>query len=173
MKVHFCFCYNVRWWAVLAPVISYFEKLKRVSHFAIVLEHSYGKTVVYESVWPRTQKVMLEDWLDKYEVATLFTFDVPNRKQYEVYDYLEAQVGKWYPFSQLLFILFAIINKTFEKISSRWVLNGHKHLICTELGSRFVEHFFNGIIKESHDRIGLKDMLQISEEYRIIKEIWR
>jgi hypothetical protein len=172
MKIHFVFCYNISWYAFLSPIFSRLEGLVRISHFAIILENEFGKKTVYESVFPRTRKIDFDEWKKKYEMRKLFTFGGPREKQFEVFEWLEAQKGKHYPFSQLFFILFAMINKCFENISFGWVLNGSQWLICTELGSRFIDKFFVTDVKESHDRIGLRDMLNLSQELEVKKEIW-
>jgi hypothetical protein len=173
MKIYFVFCYNIRWYALLSPVIAYFQNTKGISHFAIVLEKEDGQLMVFESVFPKAHSKTYLEWSKGYRVERSFCFEVPKDKEAAVLLWLESQNGKSYPFSQLFFILATILNKGIEKVSRGWVLNGNKWLICTELGSRFIEAFFIGHITESHDRIDLKDMISYSEQYDLASEVWR
>lgn len=139
-------------------------------HFAIGCTGPSNIETVYEAVFPRFHKISKEEFLLHYEIYDSISWEVPEDIQYRVFDFLEGFVGKRYALEQILFIGLTILlfplNILFKSLS----LNGNKALVCTELGSRFAEKFFGFVPKESHDKIGLKDMLVIGYKYKDIKK---
>jgi hypothetical protein len=45
--------------------------------------------------------------------------------------------------------------------------------VCSEVGSRFLERFIEIQIKESHDKIGVRDMLEYTETLASNGITWR
>jgi hypothetical protein len=127
------------------------------SHFAIGLEKD-GTEIVYEAVFPKSRKIEKSDWRKDYRPIRSMNFEVPLDKQYYVGEFLEENVGKWYSFDQCVWIAIITWFRIKKAFSDKVVLNGTKHLICTELGYLFSKEFFEGEYNASSDRIGLNDM---------------
>lgn len=171
MRIHFLFAINRNWLLFGAKLIAWAEKLP-CSHFAIGVE--YGDSFwVYESVFPKSRKIPYSKWVTKYNITHRFQYTVPlNFDQSKLYSWLESQLNKWYALDQILLIGITLLNSVADKISNKFVLNGAKYLICTEIGSRFAEKFMGYKMKESHDKVRLADMLNISLELENTKVVW-
>lgn len=131
-------------------------------HFAIGLE-TYGEEHVYESLFPKSRKLPISEWLKDYKIIKQHQFFVPNHLQYKVLEWLEGTVNIRYSVEQIFFIGLCILFKPLDYLLNTAVINHKKALICSETGSRFVDRFIYFKILESHDKIGVRDMEVISE----------
>lgn len=127
------------------------------THAAIELEIT--QPVVYEFVMPHSKKSFKIDWMKKYKVGRSFEFEVPNHMQFEVLQWLNKRVGIPYSLTQLGWIFLCNTISIFDKKFNWMPVNNSKAMICTELVSRFMERFMTIELKESHDKISLKDIL--------------
>ena len=68
-----------------------------------------------------------------------------------------------YSIPQLALIALSLLGPLQRKLN--WaILNHKKALICTEVGSRFIESFTHIEIKESHDNVGVNDMFHYTRK---------
>lgn len=123
------------------------------SHCAIGLD-SYAGNRVYEAVFPKSRKLNYGDWLNHNKIVKEYKFKVPEGREYEVIEWLDAQVGKWYSVPQLALILTdLIIPADYNPI------NGHKLLICSELiAIGYLAKFHGSVFNETVDTIGVLDV---------------
>lgn len=176
MRVTFIFCNAITWWKLPGAALIRWADKSPANHMAIMLE-TYSGQMIYESVIPKARKIKPVFWGKEYAVTHTFSYEVPPELHYQVIEWLEAQVGKKYSISQILFIALATLSPI-----NRWlnwaILNHEKYLICTEIGSRFKERFMRFQVNESHDKISVSDMLRICKkfhnaEYIECQNIWR
>lgn len=164
MIIRFLFANPKTWWKKAGNFLLQIGEIVDAGHFAIELE-TFGEPDVFESIFPRSQKLTRSEWDKHYTVVKQYQWEVPAHLQYKVMEWLNQNVGKRYAIEQIVFIgatiLFGWINLIFNKL----VLNGDKAMVCTEYGSRFAERFWGFVPTESHDKIGLKDMEIISDRY--------
>jgi hypothetical protein len=172
MKVTFLFCNPTQWWKQAGSWLIRVADKSPASHFAICIEHDSGREVVYESVFPKSMKSSIEEWMRHNSLVAAFGFDVPRGKEYLVHEFLEARLGIWYSVPQLILIALCLI-KPLNKLLNWSILNHERALVCSEVGSRFLERFIEIQIKESHDKIGVRDMLEYTETLSTNGITWR
>lgn len=130
-------------------------------HFAIGLQTDFSHTV-FEAVAPRVRKITpYQEWLKYYTPVRTLSIAVPLDKYSSVLEWLEGMLGIRYGYEQIVFIAVCLIINPLNKLWNRVNLNYKKAVICTELGSRFIEKFLVYELKESHDKIGVRDMEKI------------
>lgn len=164
MIVRFLFANPKTWYKKIGSRLLQIGELVPFGHFAIELE-TYGEPKVYESLFPKSQKVNRSEWNNHYELVKEYQWNVPEDLRFQVLEWLEKQVGIRYAVEQILFIGLTIIFGWLNLIFNKLVLNGNKAMVCTELGSRFAERFWGLVPTESHDKIGLQDMEVLSLRY--------
>jgi hypothetical protein len=162
MIVKFYFADPLVWWKKPGNLLLKIGDEVSAGHFAIGLE-TYGEEQVYESVFPRSKKSPISEWLTHYKIVKQYQFYVPQHLQYKVLEWLEGYLNVRYAVEQILFIALCILFTPIDLLLRTAVLNHNKALVCTELGSRFIDRFFHFMIKKSHDRIGLNDMFRFSD----------
>lgn len=172
MYIRFLFCNPKAKWKWIGSKLIRWADRTNASHFALEIEHISGKRYVYESVFPRSQKSEIHEWLTHYNVISVYTFHIPTQIQHKVYEWLESLVGKPYSIPQLVLIALCIL-KPINSLLQWAILNHDRALICTEVGSRFIEKFIQFPIKESHDKIGVFDMMEYSKEMSTKGFLWR
>lgn len=170
MKIHFIFCTSLEWWKAIGVFLIKFIDRVDSNHFAIVIE-GYSEPKVYETTFPKYKISKYSDWIKSHRIDRQFTYDVPTHLQYKVVEWLESHNGKRYSVFQLLFIAAAIF-KPINKILNWGILNHDRALICTEVGSRFMEKFMGLIVKESHDKIGMFDLIKIVRKINLESDIY-
>jgi len=164
MTVRFLFANPLAWYKKAGNKLLQIGEIVNSGHFAIELD-GYAEPKVYESLFPKSQKVTRSEWNKHYEVVKVYEWTVPDHLRFQVYEWLEKQVGIRYAIEQIIFIGLTIIFGWLNLIFNKLVLNGNKAMVCTELGSRFAEKFWGFIPTESHDKIGLQDMEVLSLRY--------
>ena len=164
MTVRFLFANPLAWYKKAGNKLLQIGEIVNSGHFAIELD-GYAEPKVYESLFPKSQKVTRSEWNKHYEVVKVYEWTVPDHLRLQVYEWLEKQVGIRYAVEQIIFIGLTIVFGWLNLIFNKLVLNGNKAMVCTELGSRFAERFWGFIPTESHDKIGLKDMEVLSDRY--------
>lgn len=153
-------------------LIRWLDKSK-AGHFAIrVITSEFD--IVYEAVAPKVRKVMPYDvWLKYYTPNHELEIPVPQSKEAEVTKWLESILGLRYGYEQIVLIGLCAIVKPFSSYLSKVILNHEKALICTELGSRFIEKFLVYKLKKSHDEIGVRDMEEIIDDLSKTEIKWQ
>lgn len=164
MTIRFLFANPKTWYKKIGNRLLQIGELVPFGHFAIELE-TFGEPKVYESLFPKSQKVNRSEWNNHYELVKEYQWSVPEDLRFQVLEWLEKQVGIRYAVEQILFIGLTIIFGWLNLIFNKLVLNGNKAMVCTELGSRFAERFWGFVPTESHDKIGLQDMEVLSLRY--------
>lgn len=172
MVVRFLFCNSKTWWKQPGSALIRKVDGSDSSHFAVELI-TFTERIVYESVFPRARKIEKTEWAKHYSVTAYYDFEVPSYMQYKVKDWLESIVGIHYSVPQLLLIALCVL-KPLNKLLNWAILNHQQALICTEVGSRFLERFTHIKIKESHDKIGVWDMREYAYAFKL-REVfaWR
>ena len=164
MIIRFLFANPKVWYKQIGNKLLQIGELVPFGHFAIELE-TFGEPKVYESLFPKSQKVNRSEWNKHYTLVKSYEWQVPEHLRFQVLEWLEKQVGIRYAVEQILFIGLTIIFGWLNLIFNKLVLNGNKAMVCTELGSRFAEKFWGFVPTESHDKIGLQDMDVLSLRY--------
>ncbi len=170
MRMTFYYCNPISKYKQLGNFILRAAEDSTYGHFAIGLKSKYSEEMVYEAVFPRFHKISKKEFLTHYRVEDEITWDVPNHVQFALLEFLESFVGVRYAIEQILFIGLAILFFPINMILKNVVLNGNKAIVCTELGSRVAEKFFGFMPKETHDKIGLSDMLLIGYRCKYIRK---
>lgn len=171
-KITFLFADSTDWLHKPGGALIKFVEGSSAGHFAVLLETDYSKKV-YEAVSPKARVLPFDEWSHKYQIKDSVSFDVPEDKLFDVVYWLESQVGVRYGYLQLPFILLCSLSPFLDKTFNETYLNHKKAIICTELGSRLIEKFLVYEIKESHDKIGIKDMDNICLDLRSSEIKWR
>lgn len=156
MKVAFVFAENIRWWAVLSPVIMFFQKTN-FSHCAIVITDENHATV-FHSEWPVGYCVDMKKWSESYRIRHHFMFNVDDKTAVLMMHWLCNQVRKPYSITQLILMFMHNYIPFLRPITKRVVLNGDAADVCTEFVASFVEKFFAVDIKKPDDLIDLNDV---------------
>ena len=164
MTIRFLFANPLAWYKKAGNKLLQIGEIVNSGHFAIELD-GYAEPKVYESLFPKSQKVTRSEWNKHYEVVKVYEWTVPDHLRFQVYEWLEKQVGIRYAVEQIIFIGLTIVFGWLNLIFNKLVLNGNKAMVCTELGSRFAERFWGFTPTESHDKIGLQDMEVLSLRY--------
>lgn len=172
MMISFLICDPTTWWKLAGSWLIKTVDRSSGSHFAIRCE-TYSGVKIYESVFPKSTRTPEEEWLKHYKIIKRYDFEVPAAHQASVLEWLESMVGVWYSVPQLALIALSIILKPLVFIFNRTILNHEKALICTELGSRFVEKFMRWIFTKSHDNIGVREMTYISGRLNKTARPWK
>lgn len=173
MILRFVFANPKQWWKQGGASLLRWADQFPASHFAVELvtiKHHY----VFESVFPRTRRLEKHEWNELWTEHSAYEFEVPQHLQWEVLAWLNHSVGKWYSLSQLLLIALCLIKPLNDKLN--WsILNHDRFLICTELGSRFIERFMKIVMIESHDKIGLQDLGDLCEQvsFKDQERLWK
>jgi hypothetical protein len=172
MKVHFLFSNS------LVPshkpvnfLIRWVDK-SCAGHFAIGLETDYS-FYVYEAVAPKVRKVRYEHWVKQYEVCKKASIDVPRPLSPDVVYWLENIIGTRYGYEQVILLGVLALLKPLDLIFKKININHKRALICTEIGSRFIEKFLVYSLKESHDKIGVRDMELITDKLFLSEILWQ
>lgn len=171
MRVTFLFSNPRVWYKKFGNTILKIAEGVPFGHFSIQLDSLAG-SYIYESIFPRSQKLPLKEWLTHYEPVYYTGWDVPDHMNGKVLEWLESMTGKRYALEQILFIAFCICFKWVDILFNTLSINHAKALVCTEYGSRFVERFTTFKLTKSHDKIGLKYMLYISKKIES-SEVWK
>lgn len=141
----------------------------KYSHFAIYFEND-----IYEAVFPKSRKIDVLKWKEKYDVGLVYRSTVSVEETQLTYNFLQTLVNRPYSMSQVFFIGLFSIFKPLEKYFAVKFLNYKKYLICTEVGSLFFEWAYGFKPQESHDMIGVSDIekiLKIYENREMIEEV--
>ena len=164
MIVRFLFANPKTWYKKIGSRLLQIGELVPFGHFAIELE-TYGEPKVYESLFPKSQKVNRSEWNNHYELVKEYQWNVPEDLRFQVLEWLEKQVGIRYAVEQIFFIGATILLGWTNLIFNKLILNGNRAMVCSELLSKLAEKFWGFIATESHDKIGLKDVEVISDRY--------
>lgn len=143
-------------------LIKWIDKSKS-GHFAILLDTDFTSNI-FEAVSPKVREIKLDDWIKQYDAQSFTCFEVPEHKRADVIYWLKNMVGIRYGYGQVLLIGFFCIFKKLASIIPKVNLNYKSAVICTELGSRFIEKFLDYPLNKSHDEIGINDMEKIIEK---------
>ena len=173
MIVRFVFANPTEWWKQPGAALLRWADKVPAEHFAIQVE-SIVSNNYHESVFPKSRTLVGKKWEKKWIAYKKYEFEVPDHLQWQVMEWLLQQNNVWYSIPQLFLIALCFIKPINDRLN--WaILNHNRLLICTELGSRFIEKFMTIPIKESHDKIGLKDMFDLSETAAGInsKRLWK
>lgn len=136
----------------------------KASHFAIAI-FGFGTVFVYEAVFPKCRRLPYSEWINHNKIESFHDFEVPTYLEFEVNEWAKSIVGKWYSVPQLALIAVTII-EPLNKLLNWAILNHERQMICTEVGSRFIEKFMTLPIKESHDKIGVRDMYEYTDQLK-------
>lgn len=172
MVVRFLFCTPKTWYKWIGSEIIKLGEGVKAGHFAIEVE-MYGDSKIYEAVFPKSKKSQLYDWMDHYKVVGEYEFHVPIHLEVDVVNFLNDLTGVKYSLSQIISIGLVAIFKPLDFVLKTMVINQKKALICTEVGSRFIERFFKLELNQSHDQIGIKDMYEYSDELILMENVWK
>ncbi len=157
MIVRFMFGNPTAWWKQWGSKLIRKVDGSPASHFAIAVFSPSSPDFVYESVFPRFRKIRYDEWLKEYKLVKKVDFVVPKNLEFAVNDWLQMMIGVPYSVPQLALIAISLLGPL--KKALNWAILNHKRaLICTEVGSRFIEAFTHIEIKESHDNVGVNDM---------------
>jgi hypothetical protein len=160
MKVGFVFAENIRWWAILSPVIMRVQGTD-FSHCAIaVTDENYA--TIFHSEWPVGYCVDMKEWSKTYKIKHHFMFTVDDKTAVYMMHWLANQVRKPYSIAQLFLIL---MNKYLPRYCTQWT-NGDYMDICSEFSASFMEKFFNVDIKKPDDLIDLNDVFSAAKQLK-------
>jgi hypothetical protein len=166
MKIYAVFASNRRPLAIGGKLLQWAECIP-FSHCAVMLEDEYGTVTVFESVWPKSRKIKIEEWLDHYKIEESFDFPIHDIIMYRGLNlYLRGKLRRWYSTLQLVWIGIGLFIKPLNKVISKTKVNGSKHLICTEMTGDVFKRFYGASWNESTDTISL------TETRDEIKRIW-
>ena len=172
MVVRFLFCTPKTWYKWIGSEIIKLGEGVKAGHFAIEVEE-FGESTVYEAVFPKSRKITLYKWMDHYKVVGEYEFHVPINLQSSVKQFLSEMVGINYSLGQIFTIGLVALFKPLDYFLRTRVINQKKALICTEIGSRFIERFFKIDLDQSHDQIGIKDMYEYSDKLILMDNVWK
>jgi len=171
MKIGFAFANSIAWYKKPVNFLLRWADKSKEGHFALIYEGFTERT--YESIWPKSHQISLEEWMTHYSVEEVFYFEVPKHLEEEILPFLDSLLNKPYAFPQIFLLGICILFKPFNKLFGTAILNHEKALICTEYGSRFVERFMNYKLTKSHDNTGLSDMKKITLQLLVQKVQWK
>jgi hypothetical protein len=153
--IRLCMGLNMKWWAILSPIISYLDKYP-ASHSWIEIDY-HGQTWIYESIWPRSRRVLLDEHRKTYKLTKMWELPV-NYSSIIYTHYLEERKNIKYSFLQIITIGIGLFIRPFNSYFESVGLNESKHLICTELCAYFLKDLYDVEFTESLDTIGLRDL---------------
>jgi hypothetical protein len=161
VKVRVCFGYNTAWYAILVPIIKYFDRFP-ASHSWIEIETDLY-LYIFESVWPKSRRVSKNFHTKTYKTVREFELKIPDHvSPVGVIYWLQERIHeKPYSFLQLIVILFQNIFPVLVKPLAKAYVNGKRADICTELCANFLNTFYQEPLKESTDVIGLRDLYRM------------
>ena len=108
MRIYAAFVKNPSKIMIGARAIEWAEKID-FSHTAIILEDNDGLIEVYESVWPKSRKMPMSEWLCHYRLKHLYKFDVSDENKFsEMKQFLNDRIGVFYSVWQLVVIGFTV-----------------------------------------------------------------
>lgn len=160
MKVSFLYANPTKWYKKIGAAILRWSDKSDYAHFAILIEYGQSE-FVYESILPVSQRLNKYEWLGHYRIQNQITMDVPKYLEKDVLIWSSSMVGKPYSLAQLVLISMLLLFAPLRRILFMPILNHDKALICTEMGSRFIERFMTIKLEKSHDEIGLRDMVSL------------
>lgn len=172
MVIRFLFCTPKSWYKWIGSEIIKLGEGVNAGHFAIEVE-MYGDSKIYEAVFPKSRKIALYDWMDHYKVVGEYEFHAPIHLETDIVDFLNDLTGVKYSISQIFTIGLVALFKPLDFILKTKVINQKNALICTEVGSRFVERFMDLRIDQSHDQIGISDMYLYSDMLLEKENVWK
>ena len=130
------------------------------THVSILVENIDEK-MIYESVFPRSKKVSVEDWKKHYKLK--YIYQLPSVDVKLATSLLEEMRGKEYSIFQLILIAVARAFNRFQRYFGNNI-NGTKRLICSELVAEFIQKSYNVDFKENIDFISLKDVWDLTKD---------
>lgn len=156
MKVRVCFGYFKPWWGIVSKIIRKVEGLP-YSHSWLETDSS----LVFEAVYPAVHVVSVSEHRKKYELVTFFEFNVNSETFYKS---AEEHIGKPFSMLQLVWVGLTYSAKAIAKLLSRNKLNGRRSFICAEFCSIVLETCGIFKVKEQHDSISNRDLLEMCKE---------
>lgn len=157
MILYIMFSNPVVWWKQLgASLIRWADKSKH-SHVAISLDTG-DSLRVYEAVWPESHVLPFEEWQKSYKAGDIYYFAVPKGLELLTIDTLRYLTKRRYSISQLILIALTNAFGFLDRLLNKAVVNHEKGLICTELVTLYLERIGYLKIKESHDKVGVRDL---------------
>ena len=112
MTIRFLFANPLVWYKKAGNFLLQIGEQVPFGHFAIELE-TYGEPKVYESLFPKSQKVNRSEWNKHYTIVKSYEWEVPEHLRFQVLEWLEKQVGVRYAIEQIIFIGLKICLKAF------------------------------------------------------------
>lgn len=151
-RLRFLFAKRKTRWAFGSWFLMQSEQID-YSHCAIEIDG-----FVYESVWPESRVVFLDDWLKKYEVVNQKVYDSDDMKIEMIrHDILSGYLGKTYSIFQLFLIGLGFLSSDLDSWVKKIHWNGSKFLICTELVAVMANKYFAVEFNEKLDTISLRE----------------
>jgi hypothetical protein len=172
MRVSFVICEPLSGLKKIGSWIIRTLDQSKASHFAVELDSLAG-IYYYESVMPKSRCLPKDEWDKHYRIVQKWTFEVPKGLEYDVLLFLNDLINKPYSIAQLLLIAGGIFSGAFQIAFNKAIINHEKALICTEVGSRFIERFMRWNFVKSHDNMGIRDLTEICNALGISSNPWK
>ena len=172
MNVYFVFSDTKVWWKKLGCWLIKFIDKGSGSHFALGITNN-EEIYYYESVLPKSRVISKEQFLAINEIKKQYLFAVPKELEKEVVRFLDSLVSRPYSIQQLILIFISKSLLPTNIFLKGAILNHEKSLICTEVGTRFIEQFMNYKLTKSHDNTGVKDIQIICEGLVLQDKEWK
>lgn len=180
MRVHFIFSNGRGLFRSIGSAAIRKAEGTKFSHASVGIELNmqYGRKFwIFESVYPKSRVVTLEEWNKHYQMVESISFEVLGKG---LQDRMQKRLMalRFLPYSlvQCFLIFLSIISKPFGLWSGKRNWNGETSLICSEMVALFLMSFFDVDFKEKSDTISLQDVhrvvVDLKEKEKSDVSIW-
>lgn len=154
-RLRFLFAKKKGRWPIGSWILMKSENIG-FSHCAIEIDG-----YVYESVWPKSRALFLDEWLKKYEIVYQKVVEKDELQIDEIRNDIQKNLmGKRYSIGQLILIGVGFIWDDFQASTQAKDWNGSRRLICTELLAIIANKYFGVEFNEKLDTISLSEALE-------------
>jgi hypothetical protein len=172
MTINFTFSDPLSWYRIPGAWFIRVVDGGQGSHFSVGVSGS-DDIYVYEAVIPRSRVVPMKSWLGHNKVKVNYMFQVPKEIEADVIRFLDSLIRVPYSVPQLILIFLCKMLFPTNILLKGAIINHERALICTEVGSRFIEKFMNYKLTKSHDNTGVKDIQMICEGLVLQDKEWK
>jgi hypothetical protein len=166
MLVGYHFVKKIKGFTIGGRFIAWAQGTKFSHCSTEIIKDKGSASFIYESVFPKSRKLPLQEWLQTYDPVESYYLEVVDPdEQARIISAAERNVGKRYSILQLVGIGIGLVFQLAQKALDNLSINSKKFLICSEFMSE-IQKAQGAKFSDSSDSI---DLLEVRAQARKLK----